>query len=426
MTSPIWLTDRSRYETGTGRCPRQRYLTYHAGPTGYGYVRKGESLPLATGTYTHTAAAHLCAHLRDHDQLPLESVVRESIRLATTLYESTIEARGFRGLLASESTDAVLGEQVSLITGMIWAFRMVILPWLHQEFRVLEVENETIFPLTDQIGLMQRLDILAEKRLNRNLAYMDLKTTGRPADQWAEEWETKPQLALGTLGIPERYLGREVSELYVIGFNKGYRKKDSDDQIRQGSPFCYGYRRPANPPLAEEAWLPSYEWIDDQGQTKRAGREYRKAPSVEYPGGGEAWVRQLPDSVLRKQVFLVGPLNVQEIQLACLHRQIVGEEEKWTRLLWELYEIGQQYPWDSEHFQAQLDRLVPCSWNCRPFGARHQCEMVSVCFRNSGWQDPIGSGLYAARKPHHRPELEAAVARGLLPAEMLEAEEEEA
>jgi hypothetical protein len=37
-----WLTDRSRYETGTGRCPRQRYLGYHAGPTGYGYVKRGE------------------------------------------------------------------------------------------------------------------------------------------------------------------------------------------------------------------------------------------------------------------------------------------------------------------------------------------------------------------------------------------------
>jgi hypothetical protein len=42
-----------------------------------------------------------------------------------------------------------------------------------------------------------------------------------------------------------------------------------------------------------------------------------------------------------------------------------------------------------------------------------------------GWDDPIGSGQYQPRRPHHDPELQQAIARGLLVAEAGEVEEEE-
>jgi hypothetical protein len=441
MSEITWLTDRSRYETGTGRCPRQRYLGYHAGPTGYGYVKRGESLPLATGIYTHVGCEELCKVLRDHDRLPTDEDVRAAVALALGQYEKKITDRGFRGLLASESSDFILREQQSLVEGMVWAFRLLILPWLHHEFRLISVEKEEDpYPLGDgSIGLMQRLDVLGERRMTGALAYLDIKTTGRSSDQFAEEWEIKPQLALNTLGCLERY-GKEVTELYVIGLNKGYRKKGTDDVTRQESPYCYGYRRPANPPLATEEWLPSYEWIDAQGQTKRAGRDYKKAPTFEYPFGGvEGWVKQLPESVLKKQVFLIGPLIRQNLQVEALARQIAGEEQKWQQTLWQLYEKQQEILAYGEAgmgtgtpvnvqahpaFLAELDRLVPCSWNCRPFGAKHQCEFVHLCMQQAGWEDPIGSGLYAPRLPHHAPEKLQMSERGLLP-EGLEVEEEE-
>lgn len=436
MSAITWLTDRSRYETGTGRCPRQRYLGYHAGPTGYGYVKRGESLPLATGIYTHVGCESLCAILMAQDRLPTDEEVRVSIAHALGQYEKKIIDRGFRGLLQSESSDFILREQMALVEGMIWAFRLLILPWLHHEFRLISVEKEeSPYPLGDgSIGLMQRLDALGERRMTGALAYLDIKTTGRSSDQFSEEWEIKPQLALNTLGCLDRY-GKEVSELFVIGLNKGYRKKGSDEITRQESPFCYGYRRPANPPLAAEEWLPSYEWIDASGQTKRAGRDYKKAPTFEYPNGGvEGWVKQLPESVLKKQVFLIGPLIRQTTQVEMLARQIAGEEEKWQKVLWDLYGVQQiligagtapEQVQSHPMFQAELDRLVPCSWNCRPFGAKHQCEFVDLCMRQPGWEDPIASGKYAPRLPHHEPEKAQMTERGLMP-EGLEVEEEEA
>jgi hypothetical protein len=119
-------------------------------------------------------------------------------------------------------------------------------------------------------------------------------------------------------------------------------------------------------------------------------------------------------------------MNRQDQQLQVLLRGFLGEERRWQDTLWTLYEHQfKGYTWESPEYQALLDELVPCSWNCRPFGAEHQCEFVRICHRHEGWTDPIGSGHYQPRLPHHDPELQQAVARGLLPAEAATAEEEE-
>ena len=65
--------------------------------------------------------------------------------------------------------------------------------------------------------------------------------------------------------------------------------------------------------------------------------------------------------------------------------------------------------------------LVPASYDWRRFGGgRNECEYVPLCFGLE--TDPLGSGKFVPRRPHHSGELEQAVARGLLP-EQAEAEE---
>jgi hypothetical protein len=139
----------------------------------------------------------------------------------------------------------------------------------------------------------------------------------------------------------------------------------------------------------------------------------------------EFWARQLPTSVLDKVVFVLGPLNRQDAQLLSLRRSFDAEEERWQETLWKLYEVQQQpgHTWETDAFQQALDRLVPRSWNCRPYGREHQCEFVPLCFRHAGWQSPASIN-FIPRRPHHLPETEQAVARGLLIEEAEEIEEE--
>jgi len=451
----LWLTDRSRYSTGAGRCATERYLKNHYGPTGYGIVKKSESLPLMTGGYTHKALETLWIYLKDHDEVPPRQTVRAAIADAQAAYEKRIEHRGFRGLLQSETSDLVVKEQCVLLAGLVWLIWKNLIPWIHQHYRIILAETESVYilgctcglgsgvldPLAHDakgclgIGQMQRQDLVGEKRLGGTLAYFEGKTTGWGGDNWAPQWETKPQLAIGTLGLEERF-GKEVSETFIIAAYKGSRKtsqpKDPFEEAvtRQETPLCYGYCRPGNPPLSKDEWRPAYEWVDELGATRRVSREHKKRGVWELEDSDwpewvnrtnrdlspvEWWLDQLPQSVVEKQVYLIGPMNRQDAQLAALKRQIVGEELRWQQVLWELYEVqAAGHGWASETFQQRLQDLVPASFECRRFGVKHECEFTKLCFKKQGWEDPFANG-YVARRPHHSTELDVAISRGLLP-----------
>ena len=442
-TTDLWYTDRSRYKLGTSRCARARYLAYHFGPTGYGITAKRESLPLATGISVHQGLQAFTSHLASFDALPVRVDVRAVIHDVCQAYVDRVEARGYRGILGGPDTEETITEQALLISGLLWALYLKFLPWLHRNYQVLSVESERLHPLDADKALMLRTDLLAKRHGGSSLAYFECKTTGWESDAWAEQWETDPQLALGTLDCQELY-GGEVSELFVVGLNKGRRMKERDDpegRKKQLSPLCYGYRRPANPPLGHDDWLPAYEWVNSDGELKRASRAHRRTGIWElehsdWPtwrayqganpglGASEFWMEMLPASVVDRICFILGPMNRQDVQLQSLLRNIEGEEDRWQRRLWALYESQQHFPWSSPQFQAELDRLIPCSWACRPFGREHQCEFVPICHRYQGWDDPLQNG-YQPRLPHHDPELQQAITRGLLPenAEALEDDE---
>lgn len=445
----------------------KRYLGYHAGPTGYGYTTKTESIPLTTGSAAHQGLEGLAHILKQHDRLPSELEVRQVIAHARAVYEAKLTKAGFRGgMFTGPIVEETIKEQSALIHGLVWTIALRFIPWLHQTYKVLEVEQERLHFLDCQCGagplpqadhdargcqgkaLMIRTDILAQHRVGGHLAYFEGKTTGWESDAWAEQWETKPQLGLGTLDLEKKY-GQEVSELFVVGMNKGSRKRDDKDldtafagMKRQQSPLAYGYCRPGNPPLAKEDWIPSYTWINDAGEKKTASKAhkrrgiwliddsdwglwqaYKTSDPLMVPE--EFWARQLPVSVLEKVVFVLGPMNRQDAQLLSLRRGMQGEEQRWQERLWQLYELQTKGArWESETFQTTLDQLIARSWNCRPFGKEHQCEFIPLCFKHAGWTDPAAMG-FVPRRPHHQPETEQAVGRGLLLADTEESAEED-
>jgi hypothetical protein len=449
----LWLTDRSRGRLGTGRCRMARYFGYHWGPTGYGITLKADSLPLATGLYVHLGLERYGQILQQYDRLPDLIQTQEIIAEVRAAYVARVEDRGFRGVLGGPHTEETITEQSVLISGLLWTIRLNFLPWLQESYRLLSVERERLHLLDCTCGagaldlpehiargcqgktLMLRTDLLAARRTGTTLAYFEVKTTGWESDAWAEQWESDPQLGLGTIDV-DRLHGAEVTELYIVGLNKGSRRRDKNDpdgRKRQSSPLCYGYCRPGGPPVAADDWLPAYEWTDEAGVTKRAPRTHKRRgiwelQSSDWPTWRayaqadptltpeEFWVRTLPASVRDKICFLLGPMNRQDTQIASLRRSMLADEEGWQGILWELYDLQtvQGHPWTSDTVQHALDRLIGRSWNCRPFGREYQCEFFGICHRESGWEDPLASGKWVPRLPHHEAELTQAIARGLL------------
>jgi hypothetical protein len=118
-------------------------------------------------------------------------------------------------------------------------------------------------------------------------------------------------------------------------------------------------------------------------------------------------------------------------------QEATGEERRWQTGLWQLYELAEQLQaeaqaadywgvvWGHPQYQQLLDQLFPRSYECRRYGGRNRCQFETICLEREGHLDPMGSGLYIERRPHHKDELEQAIARGLLVPDEGAAEEQE-
>lgn len=448
----LWLTDRSRYDTGLEKCRRERFLSYHFGASGYGIAKLAQAIPLATGSYVHEGIADILLYCKEHDQLPGDDVVRAAAAKASQTYTKVVEQRGLRNLDEGERVETIIIEQSYLIEGLIWAFALSFLPWLLSECRIIEVEREELLVVgctcglgdmigsqedhegrgCEGIGFQSRPDFLTEYRARPGvLAYWELKTVGQVNEPWETQWETKVQFAAGALGASKR-LELPIAECYVVGLIKGRREgstynpdtKKREGALMQQSVLCYGFKKPGNPPMEDEDWQPSYNYTDENGKGHTLGRAYQKAPLWDLKDAAgdvsvpEFWAKWIPQEHLAKQITLIGPLPINPVLVNDLVEELVAEEQRWKAVVWELYEVARTvgFDWTRPEYQAALRRLVPRSWACRRYGKRHQCQFVPVCFYHEGWQDPLQIG-FGLRRPHHTPEMDQMVARGLTPAE---------
>ena len=462
MAAVIWLTDRSRFELGLDRCQRARYFTNHWGPSGYGIVRKAHSIPLAAGTYYHVGLAQVLQYVMEQDQLPPDVIVRAACQAATKEYQRIVVARGLAGLDEGQRLEEVVAEQCCLIEGLIWAFTLSLLPYIHEQARILQVERDDTAVLgctcglgdligtvaqheardCEGIGFQYRLDFLTEYRSRPGvLAYWEFKGTSATGERFDTQWETQPQFALGAMMEANRR-EQQIQEAYVIGLIKGRREGDTynpetkrrEGQYRQQSVLCYGYRKPGNPPLEEEDWQAEYDYKDDTGKNRRLTKDYQKQgiwTLKDQLGAGitpsEFWCKWMQPETLAKQVALIGPLPVSPVITHDIMEELVAEENRWKEIVWELHQaLGEGGgDWISPEYQAVLRRLVPRSWSCRRFGKRYECQFADLCFYKEGWQDPLAGDRYIVRRPHHAAELQQMADRGLLPPEGWAEDQEE-
>lgn len=464
----LWLTDRSRYETGLDKCLRERYLGYHWGPYGSGIQRKAVSVPLATGLYAHGGIERILRWVLEHDQLPPDTVVRQAIYEAIDQYLGVVTLRGLASFDQGDRVDVIAKEQRYLIEGLTWAFVLTTLPYILEQHRIVNVETEEILVAgctcglgvigevadheargCEGIGFQSRPDFLTEARLRPGVfAYWELKTLGYPGERWETQWPTKIQFAAGALGAARR-LEVPISEFYVVGLIKGKREgEDYDPETRrragalyQNSSLCYGFYKPAVPPLEPEDWQASYFYRGEDDKNHSLGKKYSKRPVWELPGLAddsakvEFWAKWMPLETLAKNLLLLGPFPINEVLTLEMVEELVAHETQWKGIVWELHQVwlevapryrGQEHlAWADSVYQAALRRLIPRSWSCRRYGQHHECQFTGICFSEEGWQDPLGSGKFVPRRPHHVAELQQVEARGLVPDAGWADEEEE-
>lgn len=454
MSTPLYLVDRSRIETGTQRCEWERYLGYHFGPSGYGIQRKSESLPLATGIAVHVGTELLGRWALEHPEartLPLE-VIRAAATTARQQYEERARQRGLAQVGDSERVEYIIGEQSSLIGGLIWCAGLEFFPWLLDRYVVVVVETEEVHVVgctcglgdgigtqADHeardcagIGFMARPDLITRSRDRiDSYQYWEYKTTARITQAWQESWETRVQFHAGVVPVEER-LGIRIDETFVVGLYKGDRRPNKDGVRLQNSVLCYGYYRASKPPHQAEGWEALWE---DPTRTpqKLAWQQWKKRPiwDVEdFTGGGvedpvEYWVRWLTPEIRQQQLAIVGPFNRQESLIRGFFRELLPSERRWQARTWAVYEAlaQREFQWADPQVQQTMSEQFQRSWACRKFGAEHECAFATICFERQGWEDPLAHG-YVLRRPHHDPELQQAIAGGVILADEVVEEED--
>lgn len=436
----LWLTDRSRYETGN-QCPRERLLRYHWGPHGYGIQKAAQKIPLATGDVIHRGLGHVLLWVRDHDQLPSPFQLQEAVDLALAAYAQIIESRG---LLHWEETEEqqerLLSEQRMLIEGLIRAWVLWRLPEVLRDYRIVYVEQEAVSVLDctcgigdrlgtladhvaggcEGIGVQTRGDFVAQHRTSGNYAYHEFKTVAENNIRFRETYETTIQPYLGTLGIEDE-LGIDVTEIYIQGLIKGKYGNEYNAELKdysgpefQNSKLCYGYRDEGNP--GAESWAVKSSWRDELGAQRKLPRSWKRTPVSRF-GSIQAYLDAFAEDLAPQVLVTLGPLpKKQHIRDGAL--------ESWRheeiRIRWALHEMADlvdqaEGDWTAVPVQRFLDREFKRTFDCQRYGGRYKCHMIPICHAHPGWDDPMGLLGFVARRPHHEPEHIQAVERGYLP-----------
>jgi hypothetical protein len=384
----------------------KRYLSFHAGPFGYGYVKKSQAIPLVTGTQVHAALESVLKLVLAGTKPDDPASFRPVINKAIMDYVALVEEHGLDTDQGSVEQAIILQEQITLVEGLIWGWIRVMLPIILEEFEVEAIEQEELLVATPRIIQMSRPDILLRRKADGKMGVHDYKTTANVTDNMIREYQQSVQMMVGTLGAQAR-LREPVDHYYIHTLQKGGRgefKKGSKFH-QQYSHLCYAKIFPAQPPLEPNTtWNLRGYWIE-----KTPIWEVLFAQKPMEMSNSEFWVSQLPKETLYEMFTLIGPYAVIPHMVEQYMRSMPAEEERWIERLDKLYQSPHE--WESQEFQALLDQTIPRSYNC--YAWHSKCQHWDTCFRQPGWEDPVGSGRFAHRRPHHEAELEQMKVRGI-------------
>jgi hypothetical protein len=168
--------------------------------------------------------------------------------------------------------------------------------------------------------------------------------------------------------------------MVIDGIYKGYVDKKANTQK---SILCYGHQRPG---LLHGPEV-SYVW--------RAGS--KPAPTWAMEGGVERWVANMPREVLSELFVQTPPIYLQERLVGAYLRQTVVREDVITSAHGDMLE-------NPDAVEDIMDVVFPQHFaSCAP-AIGSPCAWSDCCFNSVVGADPVASGLYVWREPHHAAE----------------------
>ena len=346
--SPL-LTDRTTIETDW-ECGQKRWWYKEEGGTGI--VPKEEAIWFRQGRDYHADFADIALAAEP------ELLAKEMI----ACFEGKIR----------ETTDAICQEELCRRAGWIAANAIYLEPATRKDYRTLLVEHELVLDRSP-LWVAVTPDRVLERISDSKVIVRDYKGVGGwgISKSWLDQWPYAIQMQTLIAAVAEE-LEKPVGFAQVVGLSKGQEKFG-----RLNHPYVW-----ASFSFAKSEWVPAGEGTGRKDLTPR--------PVWEYPDGILAWVRKLGPEVASAQFGFSPPIYLNERLLGDLITSRTRRER-------EVKVFRKQATEDPKakaiHFEPRFSRCKP------PIGS--PCPYLAACHNATVNTDPIGSGLYVARTPHH-------------------------
>lgn len=439
-------TSRSREEVFLD-CPRKGYLEFLW--EGRGVVKKGVSVYLSTGTYFHQGMEILFLAAKAgtlNDETLDYAVVNTNAN-----YRQEIEDRGFdlEDGERKEFENYVVNEQTALIEGMIRLFYYRIMPDILARYNVIDVEREEIMEV-ENLVIQGKIDVVLEEKDSGDIYIVSFKTSAGWDKRQAKSNEHDNQglsetlllehrlqqsnLGLDTLIPPEKILRdlQSIPKAYnatkkYIDYLSQFRKKDKvmgvlmiylikgkryetekdSGKWEQHSPLVRAYRKLTG---VKYEYAPSlyFDKPENKSGKGRLGKGWEPflVWEDEEIGGVKGWISKLAsgeiaggEKILDEQFRIPAPYFRNQGHIDSWFRQLKAVEQ---RIHDNVISIN---PSTYSPLNEQLDYYFPQ----RRKGCHYpsDCSYLDVCYTEEIFNDPIGSGKYVYRKPHHEAEEKA-------------------
>lgn len=270
---------------------------------------------------------------------------------------------------APPANDSLLLEPFLRRLGWVTAFGKWLWPQLEARYEVVKVEWELVLERSP-LWVAGTPDLILRDRTDKRLVVIDYKSVGSLGKGWMMHWPYAVQMHLNLKAIEEE-LGEAPKYAQVIGLKKG---REEYGKLRHDYTWAYS--------------------DGESGWSKNWHRDWLLRPVSEYPGGVVGWVEQLGDEVGLQQFPFSAPIMLDERLLNDLIRaRTLREQEVATHRAAAQTDEGVL----NQHWEQRFSK-------CRPsFG--DACPYLEACHNAEVNRDPIGSGLFVVRTPHHELEL---------------------
>lgn len=275
----------------------------------------------------------------------------------------------------------------ALAEGLLRGFALTIWPRLMQEYDVYQTEQDCAWEIEPGVWFLFRQDLVLRNKFSGSLTYYEYKTTSTTSADWIASWNKSIQLHSSMYAIRE-HLGTQIDYAIVQGLYKGYKDKKTGVMV---SPMTKGW---VNRQLA---MTPEYSYEYQRARGWEGFSTFQEFPDL------KSWVNNMPPEKLSEQFPQTAPITPRDdIAKKFFRQQLIREKE--------VLEVKQrlQQSTDLDEITYLLDKHFKQNFTkCQPAYGGWPCEYREICWQ--GWveADPLGSGLFVPRYPHHQAEAKA-------------------